>query len=147
MEPDLSVIYCHDDNNLMTIKYDIKRFRSLCKSFEEFNDEPICIPAKIKYVNMFLAFLDNKIIPDSNSDIIELLKISQFCDISNKDKYHLLNLIRRKIVSRHGISQQTLNKYIMTHPKQMKPFDYETTRYVIQNIDELLNFVCYDSIA
>jgi len=149
MEVDLSVIHCYDDNyNIVTINYNIDKFKSICKSYDGINNEPICIPTNIKYVTMFLNFLDNNaIIPEKDNEMIELLNIGQFCDLTNKYKFYLLNLIRKRIITRHSISWVTLNKYIVNHSNNMKPFDYETTRYIIQNSKDLLDYICYESVA
>lgn len=151
MDSGLVEIWCYDDDrNYITLHYNETKFRNACNSFRVPDECMISIPSHKHYVEMFLKFLDNRTIPDKNDDIIELLNISQFCDIPNKgqvSKFCLISLIKKKLIEKYGITWGQLNKYTMNQQKTFAPFDYDTNRYILKNTDELMYFVAQDSIA
>lgn len=132
-------IYCYNDNyDYIPVDCSAQIFFRSTKTFNKHLDLPVVIPAKKKFVDIFFEFLIKKIIPLNILDIINLLNISQFCDLVNRQRTYLFTRVFRFLTSGKGVMPDLVLSYFGY--KNMSPGTYDAVRYFVENIDDYASY-------
>lgn len=143
------IINCYDDQNeyAENIEYSKHRFMFASNTFRNYIDEPIRIPSKKHSVELFLNFLDDYTVPDfdlkkennSKDNIIQLLNVAQYCELPDNTipgKNFLLDIVYEKILKAFDIQFKILDQFV--RELELKLYDYNSCRTVLQNINSLI---------